>query len=44
MITRDAKNKTLVNKETTKNFKLEYDKRNTIPNKDGIIETLPWGY
>ena len=44
MITRDVKNKTLVNKETTKTFKLQYDKRNTIPEKDCIIETLPWGY
>ena len=44
MITRDAKNKTMVNKETRKDFKYEYDKRMPIPEKDCIIETLPWGY
>ena len=44
MITRNAKNKTLVNKETSKEFKFEYDKRMAIPEKDDNIETLPWGY
>ena len=44
MITRNEKNKTLVNKETSKEFKLEYDKRMVIPEKDTTIETLPWGY
>ena len=44
LITRNVKNKTLVNKETTKEFKAEYDKRNATPEKDGTIETLPWGY
>ena len=44
MITRNAKNKTLVNKETSKEFRFDYDKRMVIPEKDGTIETLPWGY
>jgi hypothetical protein len=44
MITRNAKDKTLVNKETSKEFKFEYDKRMVIPEKDNTIETLPWGY
>jgi len=44
MITRDAKNKTLVNKETCKDFKFEYDKRMPICEKNCIIEILPWGY
>jgi hypothetical protein len=44
MITRKAKNKTLLNKETSKEFRFEYDKRMTITEKDGTIETLPWGY
>ena len=41
MITRNVKNKTLVNAETNKEFKFEYDKRMIIPEKDNIIETLP---
>ena len=44
VITRNAKNKTLVNKETSKEFRFDYDKRMVIPEKDGTIETLPWGY
>ena len=44
MITRNAKNKTLVNKETSKEFRFDYDKRMVIPDKDNTIETLPWGY
>ena len=44
MITRNVKNKTLVNTETSKGFRFVYDKRMIIPEKDGIIETLPWGY
>ena len=44
MIARNAKNKTLVNTETSKEFRFEYDKRMIIPEKDGTIETLPWGY
>ena len=44
MITRNTKNKTLVNKETSKEFKFDYDKRMVIPEKDGTIETLPWAY
>jgi len=44
MVTRNAKNKTLVNKETSKDFKFDYDRRMIISEKDGIIETLPWGY
>jgi len=44
MITRNAKNKTLVNKETSKEFRFDYDKRMVIPEKDGTIETLPWSY
>ena len=44
MITRNVKNKMLVNTETSKEFKIEYDKRMIIPEKDGTIETLPWGY
>ena len=43
MITRNAK-KILVNKETTKEFRFDYDKRMVIPEIDGTIETLPWGY
>ena len=44
MISRNVKNKTLVNTETSKEFKIEYDKRMIIPEKDSTIETLPWGY
>jgi hypothetical protein len=44
MITRNAKSKTLVNKDTTKEFKFEYDKRMIVPEENGVIETLPWGY
>ena len=44
MITRNAKNKTLVNKETSKQFRFDYDQRTVIPEKDGTIEILPWGY
>jgi hypothetical protein len=44
MITRNVKDKTLVNIETTKEFRFEYDKRMVMPEKDGIIETFPWGY
>jgi hypothetical protein len=44
MITRNAKNKTLVNKETSKEFRFEYAKRMAVSEKDGTIETLPWGY
>jgi len=44
MITRNVKNKTLVCTVTSKEFKFEYDKRMIIPEKDNIIETLPWGY
>ena len=39
-----SKNKTLVSTVTSKAFKFEYDKRVIIPEKDNIIETLPWGY
>jgi len=44
MLASNAKNKTLVNKETRKDFKNEYHKRMPICEKDCIIETLPWGY
>jgi hypothetical protein len=44
MITRNAKNKTLVNTETSKEFKFEYDKRMVLPEKENAFETLPWGY
>ena len=44
MITRNAKNKTLVNKETTKEFKFYYDKRMVITEENGVVETLPSGY
>jgi len=44
MITRNAKNRTLVNKETSKEFKFEYDKKMVIPEKDDTIETLACGY
>jgi hypothetical protein len=44
MIIRNAKNKTLVNKETPTEFRFDYDKRMVIPEKDCIIETFPWGY
>jgi hypothetical protein len=44
MITRKVKNKTLVNTETSKEFRFDYDKRMIIPEKDGTIEILPWGY
>jgi hypothetical protein len=27
-----------------KEFRFEYDKRMVMPEKDGTIETLPWGY
>jgi hypothetical protein len=39
-----VKNKTLVNTETSKEIRFFYDKRMIIPEKDGAIETLPWGY
>ena len=44
MITRNAKNKALVNKETSKEFRFNYDKRMVIPEKHNTIEILPWGY
>jgi len=44
IITRNEKNKILVNTETSKEFRLEYDKRIVMPEKDNAIETLPWGY
>jgi len=44
IITRNVKNKTLVNTETCKEFRFKYDKRMDIPEKDDPIETLPWGY
>ena len=44
MITRNMKNKTLVNTETSKEFRFEYDKRMVIPEKDSTIEILSWGY
>jgi hypothetical protein len=43
-ITRNVKNKTLVNPETSKGFRFEYDKRMIIPEKDGNIEIFPWGF
>ena len=43
MITRNAKNKTLVNKETTKEFKFDYDKRMVITEKNGVVDILSWG-
>ena len=42
MITRNVKNKTLVNTETSKEFKFEYDKRMIMPEKDCTIDILPW--
>ncbi len=44
MITGNVENKPLVNAETSKDFKFEYDKRMIIPEKDKAIETLLWGY
>jgi hypothetical protein len=44
MISRNVKNKTLVDTETSKDFRFGYDKRMIIPEKGGPIETLPWGY
>ena len=44
MITRNVKDKTLVNTETSKEFRFDYDKRMVMPEKDNNIETLPWGY
>uniref|UniRef100_A0A8D8ZAP4 DNA-directed DNA polymerase n=1 Tax=Cacopsylla melanoneura TaxID=428564 RepID=A0A8D8ZAP4_9HEMI len=40
MITRDRKNKKLVNKHMDKQFKFDYDKRCILTNYD----TKPWGY
>ena len=42
-ITRNVKNKTLINTETSKEFKFEYNKRMVMLKKDNTIETLPWG-
>jgi len=39
-ITRDTKTKNLVNKNVTKKFQFEYDKRLILPNYD----TIPYGY
>jgi hypothetical protein len=45
MIIRNVKkNKTLLNTETNKEFKLKYDKRMVMPEKDEAIDTLPWVY
>ncbi|XP_066248831.1 uncharacterized protein [Euwallacea similis] len=44
MITKDVKNKRLVNKNITKEFTFDYDKRMILNEEDGIIDTLPWGY
>jgi hypothetical protein len=44
MVTRNVKNKTLVNTETSKEFRFDYDKIMIIPEKDRTTETLPWGY
>jgi len=44
MITRNVKNKILVHIETRKLFKIEYDKRMVLPEKDTTTDTLPWGY
>jgi len=44
MIIRKVKNKILVSTETSKELRFDYDKKMIIPEKDGTIETLPWGY
>ena len=44
MITRNVKSKTLVNTETSKEFKCECDKRIVMPEKEATIDTLPWRY
>ena len=44
MMTRNVENKTLVNTETSKEFKFEYDKRMIMPEKDCTFDTLPWGF
>lgn len=43
-ITRDKVSKQLVNKRTSKTFKLEYDKRMMLEEEGGIVDTRPWGY
>jgi hypothetical protein len=43
-ITKNRKTHTLVNKTIQKKFKLDYDKRVTLPEQDGIIDTIPYGY
>jgi hypothetical protein len=43
-ITRNVKIKTLVNNDTSKEFKFQYDKKMHIPQKDDTIDTLPWRY
>jgi hypothetical protein len=43
-ITTNLKDKIMVNIETSKEFRFEHNKRMVMPEKDGTIETLPWGY
>ena len=43
-IARDVHTKKLVNKQISKAFTLDYDKRMIMPENDGVIDTLPWGY
>jgi hypothetical protein len=43
-ITKNRKTHSLVNKTVQKKFKLDYDKRVMLPENDGIIDTLPYGY
>jgi len=44
MITRNVKDKTLVNTDTSKEFRFESDKRMVMPEKGNTIESLPWEY
>jgi hypothetical protein len=43
-IRKNRKTHTLVNKTIQKKFKLDYDKRVMLPEQDGIIDTILYGY